>query len=64
VMAHLLGFFQLRGLLTPEQLEKTKQMGHQMKPAGSAGPMPHGMGTPGPGMRGPGGPPSSPHQHQ
>ena len=50
-----------RGLLTPEQLEKLKQVGHRMRPTGSAGPMPHGMGAPGPGMRGPGGPPASPH---
>jgi Spy/CpxP family protein refolding chaperone len=53
-----------RALLTPEQLEKFKQMGHQMRPAASAGPMPHGKGAPGPGMRGPDGPPASPHQHQ
>jgi Spy/CpxP family protein refolding chaperone len=50
-----------RGLLTPEQLEKLKQVGHRMRPTGSAGPMPHGMGAPGPGMRGPGGPSTSPH---
>jgi len=50
-----------RGLLTPEQLEKLKQVGHRMRPTGSASPMPHGMGAPGPGMRGPGGPPTAPH---
>jgi Spy/CpxP family protein refolding chaperone len=53
-----------RALLTPEQLEKLKQVGHRMAPIGGGGPMPHGMGMPGPGMHGPGGPPASPHQHQ
>jgi len=53
-----------RALLTPEQMEKLKQAGHRMGPGGGAGPMPHGMGTPGPGMRGPGGPPAPPRQLQ
>jgi Spy/CpxP family protein refolding chaperone len=52
-----------RALLTPEQLEKLKQVGHRMGPMGGPGPMRHDMGPAGPGMRGPGGPPASPHQH-
>ncbi len=49
-----------RTILTPDQLEKLKQVGHRMRsmggpgqPMGPGGPMGSGM-TPGPGMMGPG----------
>jgi Spy/CpxP family protein refolding chaperone len=44
-----------RDVLTPDQLQKLKQVGHRMRSFG--GPSEFGPGTPGPGMPGPGGPP-------
>jgi Spy/CpxP family protein refolding chaperone len=46
-----------RAVLTPQQLEKLKQVGHRMRPMGGPGGMSHGMmgpGMMGPGMMGPG----------
>jgi periplasmic protein CpxP/Spy len=50
---------QGRTLLTPQQLEKLKQLGHQMRSMGGPGGMGHGMRGPG----GPGGPPAQPPTH-
>ena len=51
-----------RAVLTPEQLEKFKQVGHRMRSLGGPGSPGPGMMGPGPyggpGMRGPGGPPT------
>jgi Spy/CpxP family protein refolding chaperone len=43
-----------RAVLTAEQLEKLKQVGHRMRTIGSPGMLGPGMGMPGPGMMGPG----------
>lgn len=45
-----------RALLTPQQLEKLKQVGHRMRSMGGPGGMGHGM-------MGPGSPPAQQHQH-
>jgi Spy/CpxP family protein refolding chaperone len=50
-----------RAVLTPQQLEKLKQLGHRMRSMGGPGGMGHGMMEPG--MRGPAGPPAQQHQH-
>jgi protein CpxP len=56
-----------RALLTPQQLEKLKQVGHHMRSMGGPGGMGHGMMGPGspaaPGTNAPGGPPAQPYQH-
>ncbi len=43
-----------RSVLTAEQLEKLKQVGHRMRAMGGSGMMGSGMGMMGPGMMGPG----------
>jgi len=45
-----------KGVLTPEQLEKFREAGHQMARGGMGGPGAMGGGRMGPGMMGPGGP--------
>lgn len=45
-----------KGVLTPEQLEKFREAGHQMARGGMGGPGGMGGGRMGPGMMGPGGP--------
>ncbi len=45
-----------RAVLTAEQLEKLKQVGHRMRAMGGPGTMGSGMGMMGPGMMGPGQP--------
>jgi len=53
-----------RALLTPEQLEKLKQVGHHMRSMGGPDGMGHGMmGHGAPGPPGPGGPPAQRHTH-
>ena len=53
-----------RALLTPEQLEKLKQVGHHMRSMGGPDGMGHGMmGHGAPGTPGPGGPPAQRHTH-
>lgn len=56
-----------RALLTPQQLERLKQLGHHMRSMGGPGAMGHGMMGPGspaaPGTQAPGGPPAQPHSH-
>jgi Spy/CpxP family protein refolding chaperone len=56
-----------RALLTSQQLEKLKQVGHHMRSMGGPGGMGHGMMGPGspaaPGTNVPGGPPAQPHRH-
>ena len=56
-----------RAVLTPQQLEKLKQVGHQMRSMGRPGGMGHGMMGPGsssaPGTQAPAGPPAQQHQH-
>ena len=56
-----------RALLTPQQLERLKQVGHHMRSMGGPGGMGHGMMGPGspaaPGTQAPGGPPARPHSH-
>lgn len=53
-----------RALLTPQQLEKLKQVGHRMRSMGGPGGMGHGMRGPGAaGTPAPGGPPAQPHAH-
>jgi Spy/CpxP family protein refolding chaperone len=57
-----------RALLTPDQLQKLKELGHQMQPASGHGPMRpgmgmHGMGGSHPGTPGQGNPQDSEHQH-
>jgi Spy/CpxP family protein refolding chaperone len=53
-----------RALLTPQQLEKLKQVGHRVRPMGEQGGMGHSMRGPG-GQRAsaPGGSPAPPHAH-
>lgn len=53
-----------RALLTSQQLEKLKQIGHHGRAMGERGGMGHGMmGPGGPGSPGRGGPPAQPHAH-
>jgi Spy/CpxP family protein refolding chaperone len=53
-----------RALLTPQQLEKLKQVGHRIRPMGGQGGMGHGMmGPGGPGAAAPGGRPAPPPAH-
>lgn len=53
-----------RALLTPQQLEKLKQVGHHMRSMGGPDGMGHGMMVHGaPGTPAPGGPPAQRHTH-
>jgi len=57
-----------RAILTPDQLQKLKSVGHRMGPGGGGGMMEHGMGRHGTGQEGPanpqqGGQGSGRHQH-
>jgi len=51
-----------RALLSPEQLEKLRQLGHRMRMPGGGGAMQHGMGGR-PGMPRPGAPGPDQHSH-
>lgn len=67
-VARLKTIAQGRALLTPDQLQKLKDLAHRMGPPAGGGPMRQGMGMPDAAPRGvpgtaPGNPPGATHQH-